>query len=109
MLDKAQLLASGSAQHAYLGVTLSEGTVTVAGAQRQAAIIESVAEGTPAATAGLQAKDAVIALGGQSLDGPDSLVALIRELRPSSTVTLTVVRSGRSQQVPVTLAPRPQS
>ncbi|MBK7623096.1 MAG: trypsin-like peptidase domain-containing protein [Kineosporiaceae bacterium] len=105
----AQLLASGSAQHAYLGVTLSEGTVTVAGAQRQAAIIESVSEGTPAATAGLQAKDAVIALGGQSLDGPDSLVARIRELRPSSTVTLTVVRSGRSQQVPVTLAPRPQS
>ncbi|MFN8080518.1 MAG: trypsin-like peptidase domain-containing protein [Kineosporiaceae bacterium] len=104
----AQLLASGSVQHAYLGVTLSEGTVTVAGAQRQAAIIESVAGGTPAAAAGLQAKDAVIALGGQSLDGPDSLVARIRELRPSSTVTLTVVRSGQTRQVPVTLAPRPQ-
>ncbi len=103
----AQLISKGSVQHAYLGVSLQDGTVTVDGAQRQAAVIGSVSSGTPAAKAGLQARDAVVAVNGQALDGADSLVARVRELKPDTTVSLTVVRDGSSQEIPVTLAARP--
>jgi putative serine protease PepD len=103
----AQLISKGSVQHAYLGVALEDGTVTVDGAQRQAAVIGSVSSGTPAARAGLQARDAVVAVNGQALDGADSLVARVRELKPDTTVTLTVVRDGSSREVQVTLAARP--
>ncbi|MBL8932153.1 MAG: trypsin-like peptidase domain-containing protein [Kineosporiaceae bacterium] len=102
-----QLIADGKATHAYLGVTLSEGTVTVDGALRRAAIVESVGEDTPAARASLEPGDAVTAIGGQGVDGPDSLIARIRELRPDSTVQLSVVRSGDAREVTVTLAARP--
>jgi len=105
----AQLISSGTAQHAYLGVTLSDGSVTMDGAQRQAAVIGSVSSGTPAASAGLQARDAVIAVNGQAVDSADSLVARIREVQPGTKVTLSVVRSGQSRQVDVTLTARPTS
>jgi putative serine protease PepD len=104
-----QLISSGTVQHAYLGVTLADGTVQVDGAQRQAAVVGTVNSGTPAAKAGLQAKDSVIAINGDALDGADSLVARVRALKPGTTVTLTVVRDGAKQDVDVTLAVRPSS
>jgi len=103
----SRLISTGTVQHAYLGVSLADGTVTVNGAQRQAAVIDTVSSGTPAAAAGLQAKDAVIAISGQPLDGADSLVAQISAQRPGSKVSLTVVRAGQSRAVTVTLAARP--
>jgi putative serine protease PepD len=103
----SQLINTGTVQHAYLGVGLTDGTVTVAGAQRQAALIGTVSPGTPAAAAGLQARDSVIAINGQTLDGADSLVAQISAHQPGTKVTLTVVRDGLSRSVSVTLAARP--
>lgn len=102
-----QLITTGSVQHAYLGVTLADGTVTLGGAQREAAVVGTVASGTPAAKAGLQAKDSIIGINGQPLQGADSLVAQVRAQHPGTTIDLTVVRGGRQQTVHVTLAVRP--
>ncbi len=102
-----QLIATGSAQHAYLGVSSADGTTTVAGADRNAALLRSVAAGTPAAQAGLQEGDAVIALGSQRIDSSLGLVAAVREQRVGSTATVTVVRNGQQQDVQVTFAARP--
>ncbi len=101
------LISSGSVEHAFLGVSLSDGTVTADGTQRQAAMIAAVTSGTPAAKAGLVAGDAVIAADGTPLDGAESLIAQVRAARPGATITLTVVRDGTTRQVPVTLAVRP--
>jgi putative serine protease PepD len=103
----AQLIATGSVKHAYLGVSLKDGMVDVRGAQREAAVIGDVTSGGPAAKAGLQADDAVVALNSQSIEGADSLVAQIRALRPGTSVTLTIVRGGQQQNTPLTLAERP--
>jgi putative serine protease PepD len=105
--DAGQLIATGTVQHAYLGVTLADGTVTVQGAQHRAAVLGPISGGTPASAAGLQSKDAVIAVNGQQVDGADSLVAQIRALQPGTKVTLTVVRAGTQRDVTVTLAVRP--
>lgn len=102
-----QLISTGKAQHAYLGVTVGNGTVAVDGTQRQAAVLGSVGAGTPAAKAGLQAKDAIIALNGQPVAGADYLVAQIRALSPGTKVTVTVVRGGHTQDLTVTLGQRP--
>jgi len=102
-----QLIAKGSVAHAYLGVSIGDGTVTVDGAQRQAAVVGTVTPGTPAATAGLQAKDAVIALDGRTIGGAESLIAQIGELSPGTSVKLTVVRSGQTREIALTVAARP--
>src|SRR3954470_11901815 len=72
-----QLVSTGHVQHAYLGVTLADGTATLDGAQRAAAVVGTVTSGGPAAKAGLQAKDAVIAVNGLPLEGANSLVAQV--------------------------------
>jgi putative serine protease PepD len=104
-----QLIAKGTVQHAYLGVSIGDGTVTVDGAQRQAAVVGAVTAGTPAEKAGLQAGDAVVALDGRAVGGAESLIARIGELSPGTSVRLTVVRSGRTSQVEVTVAARPST
>jgi putative serine protease PepD len=104
-----QLISTGTVQHAILGVSTSEQeqSVTVDGAARQAAVLQSVSPGSPAAKAGLQAGDAVIALNGQRVDSSLSLIGSIRALKPGTTVTLTVVHDGATKDVKVTLANRP--
>lgn len=103
----SQLINSGKAQHAWLGIKLNEDTVKVDGAQRRAAVLQSVASGTPADKAGLRSGDAVIAVNGVQISGANSLVAQIRQFRPDTKVTLTVVRNGSTQQVQVTLGTKP--
>jgi putative serine protease PepD len=102
-----QLIQTGNVKHALLGVRLKDGTVSVDGAQRQAAVISSVTSGGAAASAGVKAGDSVIALNGTTIDGSESLVAQIRALRPGSKISLTVVRDGKAQNIEVTLGTRP--
>ena len=102
-----QLIASGSAQHAFLGVTTSDTTVTDGGSKRQAALVRDVTTGTPAAKSGLQPNDAVVAIDGQSVDSSQSLVANVHAHKVGDAVTLTVVRGGTRQDVKITLAARP--
>jgi putative serine protease PepD len=104
-----QLIASGSAQHAYLGVSTADGTVSEGSSQRAAAVIRSVSAGTPAAAAGLNSGDAVVAMNGDRVDSSLSLVAAIREQRVGKEITLTIVRGGTRQDVKVTLTARPAS
>ena len=104
-----QLIATGSAEHAYLGVSSSDGTADEGSATRAAAVVRSVQDGTPAASAGLQAGDAIVELDGQQIDSSLSLVAAIRERSVGETVTLTVVRNGSRQDISVSLGARPSS
>ena len=102
-----QLISTGTAQHAYIGVSAGDTTVTDGSSKRQAALIQSVSEGTPAAQAGLQAKDAVIAIDGKPIDSSEALVANIHEHKVGDTVTITVIRGSQKQDIKVTLAARP--
>ncbi len=102
-----QLIASGTAQHAYIGVSAADTTVTDGSSKRQAALVKAVSAGTPAATAGLQANDAVIAIDGQPIDSSEALVATIHEHKVGDTVTLSVIRGSQKQDIKITLAARP--
>jgi len=102
-----QIIAAGAVQHAYLGVTFTDGTVTVDGTGHNAAVIAAVTAGSPAAQAGLHAKDAVIAINGRPLDDADSLAAQVRAMNPGATVTLTVAAGGTTHTATVILAAEP--
>ena len=102
-----QLIAGGKAEHPYLGVGLKDGSVKDGTASRTAAVVATVSAGTPAAAAGLEVGDAITKVDGEPVNGSQSLVARIRERSVGAKVDLTVVRSGSSQQVSVTLTKRP--
>jgi putative serine protease PepD len=94
-----QLISSGKAQHAYLGVELGGNTT--------AARVVSVRTGTPAAKAGLKAGDVITSLGGTKISNADELRAAISARKPGDKVSVTFRRNGQSHTVSLTLVSRP--
>lgn len=104
-----QLIKTGKAEHAFLGVTTRDTVVTDGSAKRAGAQVASVSSGTPAANAGLKTGDVIIAVDGQRVDSATALVAQIREMKAGDKTTLTIIRGGSRQDVSVTLAVKPDS
>jgi putative serine protease PepD len=120
----AQLIASGSVEHAYLGVSLETIPASVAselGVPAGVAVAE-VRAGTPAEDAGLKAAtgstavagqqyptggDMITAVDGKAVTSAAEMQSAIDAHRPGDEVSVTYVRDGRSNTVKVTLATRP--
>jgi serine protease Do len=95
-----QLISTGSAVHATLGVnarTVTDGT-------RDGALVINVEPSSPAATAGVQEQDVIIAVDGQPVASSEELVVAVDAHEPGDTVTLELVRNGASREVQATLA-----
>jgi S1-C subfamily serine protease len=86
----------------YLGVELED---RVDGGQ--GAVVSTVQPGTPAARAGVEAGDLVVAADGAAIDGTAGLIAAIRDLSPGESATITVVRDGERIDLAVTVTERP--
>jgi len=91
----SQLIATGKAQHALLGVTVK----TVA----NGVSIGSVSSGSAAASAGLKAGDVVTAVDGTNVATAEKLRAIIAGHKPGDTVQLTVLSNGSTKTVTATL------
>jgi putative serine protease PepD len=99
----SQLISSGKAEHAFLGVSLGDGTASDGTSQRAGAQITAISANTPAANAGLQKGDVVVAVDSERVDSALSLVANIRERAVGDKVTLTVLRNGKQVSLTATL------
>ena len=95
------LIADGSVEHAYLGVTTEDAD----GGAR----IADVRAGTPAADAGLRNGDVVTHVDGVSAGSADALRSSIGGMKPGDTVELTVRRGGSTETLKVTLGSRPSA
>lgn len=104
-----QLIATGTATHAYLGVTPQDGQASDGSARIAGAEVTSVGDGTPASQAGLRVGDVVTEVDGERVESALSLVGHIREKSAGDQVTLTVLRDGSSIEVKATLAAKPGS
>ena len=104
-----QLVDNGSAEHAYLGVTLTGATATADGVTRAGAKINSVQSGSPAESAGLEVGDVVVAINGKPVGSSDSLAAYVRAMAAGDKASLVLVRDGTSLTVDVTLAAQKDS
>ena len=102
----AELIEDGAAEHAFLGVSLTDGTATADGETRRGAVVQEVSDGSPAGDAGVQVGDVVVAIDGDPVSGAESLTAFVREHAAGDVVTLTVVRDDAAVDVDVTLAVR---
>jgi len=97
-----QLITSGKATHAYLGVGLTDAT-----GDQQGALLANVQSGSPADKAGLKAGDLITKADQQTVDGATSLAAAIRAHQPGEGIVLTYLRDGKSATADVTLTTAP--
>ena len=94
-----QLIATGKAKHAYLGVSIDSSASN--------ARLAGVPSGTPAAKAGIKPGDVITAIGGKTISTPDELASAVNSFKPGETVSVTYKRDGQSHTVQITLATRP--
>ncbi|HEY1516715.1 MAG TPA: trypsin-like peptidase domain-containing protein [Solirubrobacteraceae bacterium] len=108
-----EIIATGKAQNAYVGVSLDPTVTGGAAIAKNSASSEGgsqpIVPGSPAAKAGLQAGDVITAVNGTSVNSVNQFVATIANYAPGRTVTLTVTRSGETKSVKVTLGAQPAS
>jgi Do/DeqQ family serine protease len=105
-----QLAASGTVRRAKLGVTVQALSPDLAAslglADAHGALVSGVEPGSPAASAGLRQGDVVTALDGAPVVDANLLRNRIAQSAPGSTVTLDVLRDGRTRSVTARLAER---
>ena len=105
-----QLIETGEAKPAFLGIQYQPLTPQLVGETglsiSQGAMLQEIVAGTPAARAGLQAGDIIIAINGQPIDERHPLVSLLLEHIAGETITLDLVRDGVTLQTTLTLGER---
>jgi S1-C subfamily serine protease len=95
-----QLIASGKAVHATLGVnarSVTDGT-------RNGALVLNVEPDGPGAKAGIRDQDVIIAVDGKAVGSSEELQVAVDAHKPGTTVSLEVVRNGSSRTIKATLA-----
>ncbi len=105
-----QLLDTGTARHAYIGIqpaTLSPEIARLLEINQQSGVLVlRVETPSPAAEAGIQAGDIVISFNGQETATAEDLIAALRNTMPGDRVQLSVLRGGEVQQITVIVAER---
>ena len=102
-----QIVATGSAQHARLGVAVQDMTQPLADsfglARPDGALVSQVAPGSPAAAAGLQTGDVIQRIDGQPTVQAGAWSARIAQAVPGERIALSVWRQGKPLDLTVTL------
>ena len=70
-------------------------------------VVSRVADGSPAARAGLKSGDVILRFDGEQVSNYRKLQRLINEAAPDQTVRLTISRNGSEQEVSITVSRRP--
>lgn len=107
------IVADGKVTRPYLGIT-SELLTPASGEQLQAKIgrgayVRDVSPNTPAAQAGIEKGDVIVAINAAKVESANPLAVLLLDFKPGETVSVTINRSGTERQIPVTLTERPAS
>jgi len=98
-----QLSSSGDVEHAFLGVTSSDGSRTVGEVIHRGAEVISVEPGSPAQQSGLEEGDLITAVDDVTVGGAAALTGVVRGLPVGSEHTLTVLRGDEQETIGVTL------
>jgi len=102
-----QIVATGSAQHARLGVAVQDVTQPLADsfglARPDGALVSQVAPGSAAATAGLRVGDVIQRIDGQPTVQAGALSARIAQAVPGERIALGIWRQGKALDLTVTL------
>ncbi len=106
-----QLRAHGRVARGFIGIGLTAVTPALRDALRlgpeQGALISDVAEGTPAAAAGLRAYDVIVDVDGEAVRTDEDLIRHVSHRAPGTLASLRVWRDGALRSVSVKLRDRP--
>jgi serine protease Do len=104
---KDQIVATGRAAHARLGVnvqTMNQALAQSFGLERpEGGLVASVAPGSPAEKAGLEPGDIVLRFNGRPVRDSGELAAMVGESKPGAKVRLDILRQGKPRQLVATL------
>jgi len=104
---KGQIVATGHASHARLGVsvqTMNQALAESFGLERaEGALVAAVAPGSAAQKAGLQPGDVVLEFNGRAVADSGQLAAMVGESTPGEKVRLEVLRKGKRHSLAATL------
>ena len=96
-----QIVATGKASHARLGVAIQEVNQTLADSFKldkpEGALVSNVEKGGPADKAGLQPGDVIRGVNGTPIVASGDLPALIGQAMPGEKVTLEIWRQGKPE------------
>jgi S1-C subfamily serine protease len=108
-----QLVATGKAEHAYLGVQMVDLTSELRErlnqeeqlklTQDKGVLVVRVMPGSPAAKGGVEAGDIVQSINEQPTETTDDVQQAVEASRPGNTVTLNVQRQNQSKALQITL------
>jgi len=102
-----QIVKSGKAEHARLGVTIQDVNQTFADSFKldrpAGALVASVEEGSPAAKAGIKAGDVILKVDGKDIIASSDLPNIIGLQTPGESVKLDVWREGKHVDIGVKL------
>jgi putative serine protease PepD len=96
------IIATGKAHHAWLGVEGYDMSLAAG------ALVSKVADGSPAATAGLQGGDVITGLDGQPVSSMSALVTGLRGHAPGDTVSIDYTRGSDHRSCHATLDEKDQ-
>lgn len=102
-----QLKHSGKVVRGWLGISGRDIEPAVGRAPETGAVIGAVMPGTPAAKAGLQAGDRIVAVDGHSVASFGDLRGRIADLKPGSSVALKAVRKDKPVELKATVGKLP--
>ncbi|NLE23249.1 MAG: PDZ domain-containing protein [Actinobacteria bacterium] len=121
-----QIKTTGKVTYAWMGVSLRTLTPDIAGMfnmkTQGGALVQAVSPDSPAAKAGIRGGDQTVTVQGQDftiggdvivkaddtrIESADDLIAFLGTKKPGDTITVTVERDGKTQDLKVTLAERP--
>lgn len=111
-----ELVSKGRVARPYLGVDSRPINRAIAsyydlrdenGVLDQGVVVVGVTANSPAEVAGVRAGDVITTINGQALDETNTLANALTHFGITERITLTLVRAGKTQQLPITLAERP--
>ena len=104
---QTQLAQGGKVQRGRLGVSVQSLDQDLARsfgmATPQGALVSQVQDDMPATKAGIKAGDVILKVDGDTIEDSASLSRLIAGKKPGETVAISLLRDGKSLQVPVAL------
>ncbi|MFZ0632135.1 MAG: Do family serine endopeptidase [Acidobacteriaceae bacterium] len=108
-----ELIKDGHVNHGYIGISIENVTPSNAkffGVQKATgAVVADVTPDSPGSKAGLKTGDVITELNGNPVSDAGELQMKTSETQPGTTMQLTVLRDGKTQNIPVTLESMPNS
>jgi serine protease Do len=102
-----QLIQTGSVHHGYLGIGIEDVTPDNSKffniEDANGAIVTQVTPDSPGSRAGLRAGDVITKLDGQKITNSSAVQLAISEHAPGTTVSMSILRDGKSDSVSVKL------